>query len=375
MAVVFAHVLTTLGYGGAEMTALRLAERFDRGRFNQHVVAIRGGGPLEEEFRKNDIPVTIISKRGRATIPGALARLVMKFREIKPVLSFHYLSDAKVFGTIAAKFAGVPVIVHRQPNFLIGSSWYYRRLESCMARFAQHHIACSKSVADDTAWRTGIGRMRISAIHNGVPLEHYKVLPGKNDARKLFGLPEDKFIIVNIARFYMHQKAQRLLVHALSKLLSRGIDAQLVLVGDGPDRARLENIVARHGMRTHVTFLGVTNKIPEILAAADVFALSSNYEGFGIAVAEALAAGVPTVSTRCGGPEEILDSGKYGRLVPIKDPAAMADAIAELEGDRAERQRLAALGKKRAKNFSMDIVAERYAALFESLLRKKGLIL
>jgi glycosyltransferase involved in cell wall biosynthesis len=369
--MVITHVLTSLGYGGAEITALRLAQRFDRKRFRSHVIAIRGGGPLEDEFKKIDVPVSIIGKRGRLSIPLTVLRLIREFRKVKPDLSFHYLSDAKVFGTFAARLAGVPVVVHRQPNFLIGSAWYYKRLESCMGPFVDHHIACSDSVADDTARRTSVGRSSITAIHNGVPLEPYGNLPGKKEARRSFDFPAQRFIIINVARFYLFQKAQNLLLEALRDIRRRGIDAHLVLVGEGPDRKHIERLVKKLGLEEHVSMPGTTDRVPEALAAADVFALSSDFEGFGIVVAEALAAGLPVVSTRCGGPEEILAGGKFGLLVPRRDPRSMADAIEKLAKDSIERKKFAALARERAKAFDMDSVAERYAKVFERLVRNR----
>jgi len=155
------------------------------------------------------------------------------------------------------------------------------------------------------------------------------------------------------------------LVRAFDRLHAERPDTRLVLAGTGPERETVESLVADLELDDAVAFPGYVDPAP-YMARAAVFALSSTYEGLPTVIVEALACGCPVVSTDCpSGPREILADGEFGRLVPVGDDAALADALAEtLDADASrDRDRLRA----RADDFASDRVLAEYEALIESL--------
>ncbi len=159
------------------------------------------------------------------------------------------------------------------------------------------------------------------------------------------------------------QKNHRLLIKALSKIRN-DINGKLVIIGEGEERTNLEKYISQERLTDHVFLLGwVENPFP-YMTICDVFALSSDYEGLGNVLVEALMCGTPIVSTDCPhGPREILENGRYGRLVPCGDTNLMAGAIMGTFTSQIDRSQLV----KRASAFSIDKLGEQYTSLIEEL--------
>ncbi len=150
---------------------------------------------------------------------------------------------------------------------------------------------------------------------------------------------------------------------------TKGTNAQLVLVGDGPDQAQCRSIVVELGLAARVVFLGERDAIPELMAPADVFALSSREESFGLSALEAMACGTPVVSTDAGGVHEVVEHGVSGLLSPVEDMAAFAVHLAKLLFDPAAAKRMGALAREQAvARFRREKVVGRYEALYRRVL-------
>jgi glycosyltransferase involved in cell wall biosynthesis len=140
----------------------------------------------------------------------------------------------------------------------------------------------------------------------------------------------------------------------------------LVLVGDGPERQAIEELVRRERLASHVRLLGLRSDVPRLLAAADVFLLTSLSEGIPLTVIEAMAAGLPVVSTRAGGVGEVVDDGRSGLLAAVGDDAVLAEHLLRLARDPALRRRLGSSGRERARAFfSERLMHARYVELYQ----------
>ncbi len=165
------------------------------------------------------------------------------------------------------------------------------------------------------------------------------------------------------------QKDYPTLLGAVASLAARR-DVRLVIVGDGPLRSNLERLSEQLGVSSIVDFAGYTENPYPCMARANVFVLSSRSEGFGNVLAEALALGVPIVSTDCPyGPGEILERGRYGVLVPPGDPLALAEAIDQLLDDTSRARTFSDAGPSRALEFTAERSGAAYAAMLEALLK------
>nr|WP_281502150.1 glycosyltransferase [Alcanivorax sp. S6407] len=152
------------------------------------------------------------------------------------------------------------------------------------------------------------------------------------------------------------------LLHSMKKLVHSGSDVSLLILGSGALQPQLEELCQVLGIENHVHFGGFVSDPAPFYRRADLFVLSSAWEGFGNVIVEALAVGTPVVSTDCkSGPAEILENGKYGKLVPVGDPAALANAIEESLSEPFDPEKL----KARAKDFSPDVIAKKYLDLFD----------
>jgi len=187
--------------------------------------------------------------------------------------------------------------------------------------------AVSLGVADDVAVVTKVDRRRIRVIYNPILTEDM-LLKAEQPLNDPWFLPGEPPVILGAGRL-VHQKDFATLIRAFALLRSR-IRARLVILGEGPLRGELESLAQQLGVDEDVRFIGFVLNPFVYMKRAAVFVLPSLHEGFPNVLAEAMAVGTPVVATNCpSGPDEILEGGKWGHLVPIRDTRALADAIAE----------------------------------------------
>lgn len=224
---------------------------------------------------------------------------------------------------------------------------------------ADRIVAVSAGVANDLSHYLGIERDRIEVIHNPVlPPGGIRTSPGLDPLAPY--RQHGEFLIVGMGRLCAAKDFETL-VQAFHILRER-IRARLVIFGDGEDRPALLELIDRLRLHDFIHLPGHTSHAYEALEKADIFVLSSRWEGFGNVLAEALAVGTPVVSTDCPhGPAEILDGGRHGRLVPVGDACAMATAIIDTLSEKAEPDEL----KRAAERFSSEVAALRYMELLQ----------
>jgi glycosyltransferase involved in cell wall biosynthesis len=231
-----------------------------------------------------------------------------------------------------------------------------RLLRAACAR-AHAVVGVSQGVADDLARVTAYPRGRIAVIHEPVIGESAQVRLEEPLSHPWFA-PGEPPVVLAVARL-AYQKNLDVLLHAFARLRAQR-PARLIILGDGKERSELEVLARTLGIAADVAMPGfVANPYPWY-ARAGVFALSSRFEGFGMVIAEALYCGCPVVSTDCPyGPAEILDGGRYGRLVPVGDDAALAAALAQTLAAPPNRAVLHARGAE----FTVTRAVDRYLAL------------
>ncbi|MDQ3143457.1 MAG: glycosyltransferase, partial [Pseudomonadota bacterium] len=287
--------------------------------------------------------------------------LVAYLRERRPAGLQARMWPLTVVAILAAKLArtGTRVVVSDHNNLARqygDSRATMTALRASIRLFyprAAARVAVSAGSADGLARLSGIPRDRFEVIHNpvdappaGASLAFAPAWPGSG-ARIL--------TVGSLKR----QKNQALLIRALAEVVKLR-PAALVILGEGELREPLEELAADLGIADHVSMPGFAPDPAPYFAAADLFVLSSDYEGFGNVIVEALHAGLPVVSTDCpSGPSEILGAGKYGTLVRCNDPEGLAAAMA----NALDRPIDGEAQKQRAGDFAMDRAADRYLAL------------
>jgi glycosyltransferase involved in cell wall biosynthesis len=293
---------------------------------------LRQAWPALHRYLRREQPNALLAAMWPLTVVVALAR-VTAARGARLVMSDH--------NTLSRQYAGRGCL-HRV---------FLRVSMAAGYRWANARVAVSSGVADDLAALSGIRRAQFEVIYNPVPMR----LEGAQLAA-WGGHCGARLISVGALK---RQKNHALLIRAFSHL-TRELDATLVILGEGDLRGELETLVKAKGLEGRVLMPGFVDNPAPWYRTADLFVLSSDYEGFGMVIVEALACGVPVISTDCpSGPAEILENGRYGRLVPIGDEHALARAIGEELGSAHDREAL----KHRAADFAPGVAAEAYLRL------------
>ena len=364
------HVLPNFGPGGAERMATHLLLHLDRGRFEVAAISLfdRQGTDLEDMLDQAGVRVFYLGKR-LGFDHRMYWRLGRVFREFQPdVVHTHlyvlrYLLPFVLTRRARAWVHTVHNVAEKEVDRM--GKWVHR-----MAfRLGVVPVAIAEGVARSLERVYGLKNPPL--IPNGIPVADYALGESARKAwRAREGYEDRAVLLVSVARM-SPQKDHFSLIQAFSMAASRNSQLRLLLVGDGPLRPEVEAQVRALDLEDKVRFLGVRTDVPEILAAADAFILSSQWEGNPLSVMEAMAAGKPVIATAVGGVPELVQDGKSGVLVPPGDVEALAEAILRLAGDAHLRRQLGQEASKQAKErFDVSVMVKGYAALYEQLLEK-----
>ncbi|MGH7259198.1 MAG: glycosyltransferase [Nitrospiraceae bacterium] len=363
-------LLLTVGLtiGGTEGQILELASRMDRRRFDVSVCALKGEGPLAQDLRARGVRVIALDGRGTRDIL-VLYRLLRTISREAPDVVHSFLFMANLASRLAACLLRIPVLLASYRDREIWKSRGAQFLDRLTIGRVDAVTCCSDAVRHFVMARLGRGRDKFVTIYNGVDMARFGApqTVTRSDVRLRDGLP----VIGVVCRLIEPKKGLTVLLDALARLAApTGIPpCQLLIVGEGPSELLIRRHAERLGLSVWVVFTGLRRDVPQMLGLMDIFVMASRYEGFGIAIIEAMAAARPVVASAAGGIPEIVVPGETGLLVPPGDPEALAVAIGQLlrQPDRAAlfgRQ-----GQQRARAlFSIDTMVTRHEELYESLI-------
>ena len=361
-----AHIDTERTWRGGEAQLLHLAIGLSKRGHRQWVVG-QPGSPLLERAGEGGLETVVLPMPSEFSLPAIwkLSRLLQK-QEIQ-VVHLH-TSHACTLGGLAAKLASVPVkIISRRVDFSIRSN-PFRKLKYGWG--TDRIIAISEGVRDVLV-RDGINPEQVVVIRSGIDLSRFDPIIPPELFRKEIGVDSATPVIGNIAHFADH-KGHRYLIEAAGRVLAHIPEARFVLVGDGELKKSMEEEVARRGLSAAVLFTGFRTDIPKILAAFDLFVLSSHLEGLCSSIMDAMAMGIAVVATRTGGIPEVVEEGGTGLLVPPRDPVALADAILRLMGDPKRRRQMGQAGRRRVTaRFSAESMVDETEKLYRLILEQK----
>ena len=354
------HLLYSLGVGGMEMGVHKLLIGLDRSIVDLSVCSLTPFDQVETVW-PTDTRVHALGRRV-GNDPTLVPKLYRLFRRERPDIVHTHAWGTLLEGVLAARAARVPVVVHGEHGTLETrprNVWIQRRVW----RRVDHVLAVSDALAEKMAATFDFPASRITVIRNGVDLERFG-RHSRAEARRALGVTPGEFVVGTVGRL-VPVKDQRQLIGATRVLAQRGVPVKVLIVGDGPLRNELQDQIDTLGLKEHVRLLGSRTDVPELMAAFDLFALSSQSEGLSNTVLEAMASGLPVVATRVGGNPELVQSGTTGLLVPAGDETALAEAIAALYRDADFRLRVALAARQRAQSvFSLSGMIKRYTDLY-----------
>jgi glycosyltransferase involved in cell wall biosynthesis len=364
------QLIPTLDRSGAEKQMAILARGLPRDRFRVEVAALTRLGPLEAELRAAGVPVTAIGKKLKVD-PLALARLVRLLRSRRFDVLQTWIFAADTYGRVAARLARVPVVVTAEMAVDLWKGPRDLAVDRYLARWTDRVVGNSRAVVDFYR-RNGIPEDRLEMIPSGIGDEEPPAVD-RAALRAEFGWPGDAPLLLFAGRL-AEQKGVGDLVAAIDLVRYVVPELRALIVGDGPLRSQLEETARDFRLDGMVKFAGHRDDVPRLLAGADLLVLPSLYEGLPNVVLEAMRFSRPVVATAAPGTTEVVDDGRTGLLVPVRDPPALAQAIRTVVRDPALARRLGDAGRARVEaEFRAATMIERFAALYERLARAKGL--
>lgn len=366
-----AHIVGELGLGGAEKLTATIAATLSPVRFETSVYCLGTGGYHAERLRSLGTPVHALgltrtsSPRNLIAAISAIFNLANLLRQKRVDIVHTHLFITGFMGRVAAKLAGVPIITHSLHRIAYGRA--EKTIERLLSTMTSAYIVDSQAVGRMLGDRYGSDPRKIHVIYNGIdPLEFDNRL-SKAEARNQLGLPLGETLIGIIAHM-TRGKGQGIYIEAFRQVVDRHPNTRLLLVGDGPECAGLKEQVGRLQLEEKATFLGYREDLARILAASDILAHPSEWEGFGIVLAEAMYCGIPVITTDAGGGAEVVVHNKTGLLVPPNDIDGFAEATLRLLDNPQLVTDFGKAGRKRvAEHFLQSSMTHQYEELYSQL--------
>jgi glycosyltransferase involved in cell wall biosynthesis len=320
------------------------------------------------EFRSAGAEVARVARLWTGVDPSLVVRLARWLRRNGVDLTHTHNRMALIYGAPAARLSGTPAVHTKHGNNpRAGTELVAGRLA---ARWVDAFVAVSPEIAAFALGRNEVDARRLSVIANGIELSRFHREPAaRKRVRSELGIDAEAWVVGTVGRL-AEEKNQALLLRAMAPLL--GSESRLVLAGDGPLRSSLVGLAAALRIERFVHFLGARRDVPEVLNAFDVFALCSNTEGLPLVIPEAMATGLPVVSTCVGGVPTVVEEGRTGFLVPKGDEKTLGDRLRML---RSDRELSRAYGDRAqsvaAARFSAERMQREYLGLYEQVLSSR----
>lgn len=262
----------------------------------------------------------------------------------------------------------LPQIMTRRVDFPVKDNWF-SRFKYNYSKIVR--IICISETIKRITEPDIKDKTKLVTIHSGTDVEKFAPYKDSDWLRKEFYLPKEVVVIGNTSAI-SGQKDYPTFVSVAEKVLSERRDVHFFIIGDGPERKEIEDLVEKKNLQNKITFTGFRKNIREILPALDVFLFTSQTEGLGTSVLDAMAAGVPIVATNAGGVSEMVNHEQNGLLFPIKDVPQLTSGVLKMLDDPGLVEKLIAGGKKTVQQFSKQKTAQTTVELYKDILKEKA---
>jgi glycosyltransferase involved in cell wall biosynthesis len=358
-------LIDELDIGGTEQQISELVRDIDRARFEPMVCCFRYGAKARE-IESSGVRVLVEPKNLKAD-PGLVVRLARRMRQERIDLLQTYLWTANTWGRLAARMAGIRLVLASERNVDIWEERYKRVIGRWLARSTDRIIANSEAVRRYLLERGGLAPEKVVTVHNGVNFDRFETACDPRVRRAELGLPADAVLAGVVARVEP-AKDHATLLRAMALITRRVPRLHLVVVGGGSEVPRLKASAAELGIADKVRFTGPRTDAAEWLQSLDISVLSSVKEGLSNTVLESMAAGRPMIATDVGGNAEVIVESETGFLVPPRDPAALGEALARLAQSPSMMEEFGRAGRERVHSvFSVRSMVSKTQALYLEL--------
>jgi glycosyltransferase involved in cell wall biosynthesis len=365
-------------WGGNLATVLALCRRLPARGFDV-ALAAPNSQPYVTRFEDAGVPTFDAEVKSKHDVRSYRRYSELVKRENFGVVHTH-TRRADFVAALGGRLAGAAVVStqHGQINLDRHTLQEKRDLAArfycfCLRKFFDKHVAVSAEIADELRTRCRVPAGKVTHIPNGLEAAPFVEAAGERlSFRHEIGAPRWAVVATVVAS--LDSKGHGDLLAAVAEVAAEGVDLRLAVAGEGHwGRPIISKAAAELGIAERVHLLGFRDDIPRILAGSDMFVLPTPSEGLSIAIMEAMAAALPVVTTAVGGNPELVEPGRTGYLVPVGDVAALAGALRLLARDPVKRKAMGRAARSRVTlEFTVDKMADRYAELYEDILRKKG---
>lgn len=359
------HILDTLNVGGIERNVIEIVHGLKS--YEHHVWCIGKKGVLAAELEKSGIEIREFGYEGPMRLDSLIALSGAMRRAGFDIVNGHGLYPS-MWSRLAGFLAGVPVrIAHAQSLYLDLGWWDIMKLRLLMS-ITTKMVAVSEAVKKNLMHTIGLPERKIEVIYNASPDMKAMATGARSALRESFGFGKS-FVVGCIGRL-VDFKGHEYLIEGVRRARQNGIDVTCVIVGDGPDRKKLETIVREASLDEAFRFLGVRNDVASLLGAMDALIQPSIVrEGLPLTLAEGASAGLPLIATAIGGNIEIVINGENGFIVPPRDAEAIAEKIAILAANPVDTAKMGEASRKIWESrFTTDLMTEKVGKLYAACL-------
>lgn len=364
------HLITGLDIGGAEKMLLRTLPRMQND-FDHLVCCIRGHGPIGQELKKAGIPVFYLDLHSILDI-GSVFRFRRIIHNSHPDILVTNLIHADLFGRIFGRIFGIKKIVCYQHGQLL--QWEFLRIIDRATKFLVTKYIVQTDVAKkELMQKLHLPEEKFEVISNSIDSQEFITkIDGATKRQELHLLPEDTIItcVSNLRRRKGHEYLLKAFEELFLSFQRKGNQntLKLLIVGDGEQKEKLLDQIHTYQSKAHIRFLGNRNDVKEILKISDLFILPTLGEGMSVAIMEAMATGLPIITTDIPENRELIENQITGILVPPKDTPAITDAIERLLNDKPLRLQLGKNAQKKIQEqFDSHLVKLKLAHFYNNL--------
>lgn len=368
------HLITGLEVGGAEMMLLKTLPHL-QDYFDNRVCCIMGHGPIGKQLEKESIPVYYLDLRNPTDL-GSLFRFKDVIKKFRPDILSTNLIHADLFGRILGRLFGIKKIVSYQHGQLL--QWnFLRHIDRATKSLVTKYIVQTETAKRDLADKLHLPDGKFTVIPNTIIAKEFEFEMDRNEKRHELGLTPDDIIVTCVSNL-RRGKGHRYLLEAFESLYHhpdhgkatsiRNKSLHLLIVGDGEMKQNLLSQAVTSVSKDNIHFLGNRTDVKEILQVSDAFILPTLGEGMSIAIMEAMASGLPIITTDLPENRELIDHNRTGILVPPKDARALAQAIRIILDSEQQRKTLGVNARRMIlERFDVSIITSKLALFFSNL--------
>ncbi|MCB0395928.1 MAG: glycosyltransferase [Flavobacteriales bacterium] len=364
------HVSTASSWRGGEQQLAYLVGELEQQEYITQTVVCAKGSALEQHCNRMSIPHVALKKRSSVDW-GFAFQLSRLCRSLNISIMHCHDAHAHSFAVWSATLFRnpVPIVISRRVDFRIRrgffSSFKYNHKSICGILCVSEKIRSiiSPRIKDKT---------KLFTVYSGIDLTRFDTKPVQNKLRQQFNIPDDEFMIANVAALAPH-KDYFTFIDTVEVLQSRDIKAHYFIIGEGKLRENIQEYIEHKALEHVITLTGFREDIPLILPGIDVFLITSSTEGLGTSILDAFACDVPVVATRAGGIPEIVIDNQTGLSAPVGDAEALAEQVIRMLQEPGLRQSMVGAARKHLQNFSREATAKRTLEVYRKICWPDGL--